>query len=1319
MRSLWKKAMSFFLAATLVVTLILPSVTTVAAVSGPTEVAECTKENLFGSNADLIYLKLQFQDSSWIGAITGVSAGGESYRQQTSEFMMSIMSDPAWYAADNQLQIVWDAKNHSELTVSATGYEDTVLLLSQSDDSYSVSVKKDSNGELPSTPDEGKQAPTDFSAASNWGYDFRLTFSDASDWLKNISSIQVNGSEWTKGSSSYSVWNNDAFYVDSTNNNLYIGEGFSENPATCVITAEGYKPLTLKLDKTTHTVTVVESGNSGDNSGDDKTQTYQVTVADAENGSVSVSDATDVKAGSTITVTTTPASGYVTKTVTVTGDADGKEVPVTKPQDNSYTFQMPEENVTIAAVFESYQTDKVSLSGVRLESDYFGNNWNLIFDQPQNYVSAVTGVKVNGTAWNETPYSPSGGGSYKKNVSDNTIIFAQKDYSGSGESTALKSGDVVTVTADGYEDFIFKLVIDTQGKATLTEDDGQGDPYELHVKIEGSFEAAIVGQKDYDGVSSASVGGSSSNKNSAVTVYGALVKKDTIPEEKDWEELDHLSQIQLEGSKCAVSIVPDTEHGTSVDSDSGMKGVYMTLSSELSLNGTPKDAGQYLISVTIADNQGRTATSNTLPFRIYSGEETLADQINVKNLKQYASGLYAWDIMEPWAIKNFGSNVAGEEESVRVPKDLEVWFGSHESGTYGYLGYDLPWKQVEKGEIPQTLYIPDGCQLTMTNMEILSSVRIVVEKGGKLTLSDSAVQGIIEVKDGGTFSMNYDSYSGKFKTGASICGQLRLENGAVLENAAIYSHINYLANGDLTDRSSAEPVVMATGNVIVKGQVFIKGDSAGTEIGQTALRVKNGTLTLEDGATLATYGGDGHTTIYPEGGVAIELDNGTITGSGKLIAIGGDVTFGQGGTAVSGNGTISTAEVFLQGATSYTSKNAAPGKAVNGKVKITSKYRHVEDGTQIEATKNDPLADLYWKAGIDAVPPMDKFVTEEYIHEHEANENVWESDSEKHWNPCKDDSCEEHLNEAAHTFVWVIDKQATAQESGLKHEKCIVCGYTRNEKTVIDKLSGDNNNNNGNGNGNTGDNSNNSSNGSSNTGDNSNNGNGNNNAGNNSDNNSNSNTNNNSNVTVASQNDWQKVNSEVVSSNTKGGKVLANEKADDVVPAYVLESLKGKDTYLTLLMPNGVSWNIYGKNITADTLKDIDLGVVLNSNAVPAALKSNVSAGKDAMEISLNYDGEFGFQTTLTIPAGKEHAGMYVKVYYYNEAKGSMDYITSGKVDANGNVNITLTHASDYVLVFDTVGIVQTGDQAPYVMILLVLLAGVVCIAAAMKKRIR
>ena len=553
------------------------------------------------------------------------------------------------------------------------------------------------------------------------------------------------------------------------------------------------------------------------------------------------------------------------------------------------------------------------------------------------------------------------------------LAFAQKNYSSDSGTDVLKSGDIITITAEGYNDLMFKLVIDKKGNAKVSSDTTPGDIYQLHVKIEGSFEAAIVGQKKYDGVSSATTGGASGNKNSSVTVHGALVKQGTKPTDKDWEKLDYWSEIKLKGS--SVSIVPDTEKGTPESADSGMEGVYMKTSSDLTLDGTPRDEGSYLISISITDDQGRTATSNSLPFRIYTGEETLADQIQIKNLKQYDNGLYAWDIMEPWAIKNFGSNVDGEENSVCVPKDLEVWYGSHKSGTYGVLGNDIAWDDVKAGNIPQTLYIPEGCNLTLMNMKVLSSVRIVVENGGKLTLRDSTVQGIIDVQSGGTFSMNYDAFNKKFTTGASICGQLRLADGAILENAAIYSHTNYLANGNLKDRSNDEAVVLTTGNVTVKGQVFISGDDAGgTEKGQTALKVKGGTLTLGDGAVLAAYGGDGKTLLYPNGGSAIELDNGTISGNGKVIALGGSVLFGSGSSAVSGTGTITTTEAYIQGATAYNraGKNAQPGKSHDASVAINPGKKYVANGTLVDGT-NDPLADLYWKSSIDATPDLRKY----------------------------------------------------------------------------------------------------------------------------------------------------------------------------------------------------------------------------------------------------------------------------------------------------------------------------------------------------------
>ncbi len=827
-----------------------------------------------------------------------------------------------------------------------------------------------------------------------WTKILSLGFSDT-DWLNAISQVTANGDTYTNKTinsfgSDTGIWDvgsTAGAYGSYQALRLALPDSLSF-PATIVISANGYAALTVQVTKTTvsyndvYTATIVSGNNGGET-----TETYTATASACTNGTLTLSAESDLKAGDTVTITVTPDQGYEADNVTVVG-ASGTTVEVTKGE-NSYTFSMPSENVTVSATFKEatpVEAGKLTIDQVSIATVMFGNNWEITVKNADDYIAAVTGIKVNDASWTESPYSPSSGGTYYKNLDDKKLIFAAKDFSPNPTIPVLKSGDVITISANGYEDFTCKLVIDTDGKASLVEDDGQGDPYKLHVKIDGSFEAAIVGQKDYDGVSSASVGGASGNKNSAVKVYGALVEKGAEPSDSDWEELDNLSKISLDGSKCSVSIIPDTEKGTPADSDSGMEGVYMTISSDLTLNGTPKDAGSYLISVTITDTQGRAATSNTLPFRIYTGSEKLADQLKPENLKQYQSGLYAWDIMEPWAISAFGSNVDGENESVRVPAVLEAWFGSHESGTYGYLGYDLPWKQVESGDIPQTLYIPTGCDLTLTNMKILSSVHIVIEKGGKLTLSDSVVQGIIDVQSGGTFSMNYNAYSGAFTTGASLCGQLRLTDGAILENASIYSHANYLANGKLTDRTTSEPVVTATGNVTIKGKVFIKGDDAGSDIGQTALRVKDGTLKLMDGAELVAYGGPGKVLLFADGGTAIELDNARIEGKGKVTAIGGDVLWGNGGNAVTGNGVISTKAAFLQGATSNVSRNAKPGKAVGEDIKVLSPSYHIKDGTQMGATDNDPLAELYWKEGLEPTPPLEKFVTP-VVNEDENKDN--------------------------------------------------------------------------------------------------------------------------------------------------------------------------------------------------------------------------------------------------------------------------------------------------------------------------------------------
>ena len=60
----------------------------------------------------------------------------------------------------------------------------------------------------------------------------------------------------------------------------------------------------------------------------------------------------------------------------------------------------------------------------------------------------------------------------------------------------------------------------------------------------------------------------------------------------------------------------------------------------------------------------------------------------------------------------------------------------------------------------------------------------------------------------------------------------------------------------------------------------------------------------------------------------------------------------------------------------------------------------------------------------------------------------WKYDGTNHWHECE---CGDKADTAAHSFRWVIDKAATKEATGIKHEECTVCGAKRSENTVIPK----------------------------------------------------------------------------------------------------------------------------------------------------------------------------------------------------------------------------------------------------------------------------
>ncbi len=97
------------------------------------------------------------------------------------------------------------------------------------------------------------------------------------------------------------------------------------------------------------------------------------------------------------------------------------------------------------------------------------------------------------------------------------------------------------------------------------------------------------------------------------------------------------------------------------------------------------------------------------------------------------------------------------------------------------------------------------------------------------------------------------------------------------------------------------------------------------------------------------------------------------------------------------------------------------------------------DATKATTTFTMPAGAVKLEATYKDAPPA-------HTHSYAAD---WKHDDANHWHEC---DCGDKADTAAHSFQWVIDKAATKEATGIKHEECTVCGAKRSKNTAIDKL---------------------------------------------------------------------------------------------------------------------------------------------------------------------------------------------------------------------------------------------------------------------------
>lgn len=502
---------------------------------------------------------------------------------------------------------------------------------------------------------------------------------------------------------------------------------------------------------------------------------------------------------------------------------------------------------------------------------------SLVFAGDKAFAPAVEGSSVD----QKLAFSVAGTKAADAKFSAAVVDAEDKDVA--GLSATVEGGQVLlSGTAPAAGAYQVKLT------AEATKDDGLTDSVaemlsfevqqQIQVRLSGKLQCFVVDgtsmmSLDHDGIALASAGGgasggSSSSENNRLDIE---VKEG----EGEWTAWSGWAKNDGERQdKVSVSISPE---GSGMTAGVTMGSVFIT--------GTPAKSGTYQVVATVTSG-ARTKQSNAVEMRIYDNDKTLAERI-----ADLPEGTASWD-MEPYTISETGN--------ATVPTTLTDIYGSHESGTYGTIG------KGENGNFgTETLTIPAGADVTLHNMKVLSSVKIVVEKGAKLTLDDSVAYGTVEVNGGTVSAMNSSSF----------VGQIVLNDGSTLKDATIVSHANFLSDGNYQIKAPEAPVVV-NGNVTFEGANSITGCgiTSGSDA-QSALVVgKGATVTIPAGSSLVAKGGSVDMT-GGNGGAGVKLDGGSIVGGGSLTATGGSVGLGigSGGAGIGGQGKVGVATVVATG----------------------------------------------------------------------------------------------------------------------------------------------------------------------------------------------------------------------------------------------------------------------------------------------------------------------------------------------------------------------------------------------------------------------
>lgn len=176
---------------------------------------------------------------------------------------------------------------------------------------------------------------------------------------------------------------------------------------------------------------------------------------------------------------------------------------------------------------------------------------------------------------------------------------------------------------------------------------------------------------------------------------------------------------------------------------------------------------------------------------------------------------------------------------------------------------------------------------------------------------------------------------------------------------------------------------------------------------------------------------------------------------------------------------------------------------------------------------------------------------------------------------------------------------------------------------------------------------------------------------------------------------WSMVNDDLRDKNKAGSPYTRNVQTgrNIIVPNTIVKTLQAGKGTLGMHVGMGVTFSISAADIPQNR-SDGSINLTVNAGAVkvPAEQMKEKTAGAVASrQVSMAERGSFGMNVNMHFSLGKENAGKYANLYYYNEISSRLEYLGSYQINSDGQAMFGITGGADFLL---TVTEEKTAEQA-------------------------